>query len=158
MTTYNNLEIAQVSLTFSGELDPSISTRTFDLSTLNFLPNVPLIDQIEVERIFDTGYDTKFSENIFTIADRRQLFILPKAWYSINEQTKVKIDYDEFASLLKQYPHHTITRDNEDSFCDFDVMVYKDSKGNVFAVHTKQEMYDESESYGFRNTYYRCTF
>ena len=89
MTTYNNLEIAQVSLTFSGELDPSISTRTFDLSTLNFLPNVPLIDQIEVERIFDTGYDTKFSENIFTIADRRQLFILPKAWYSINEQTKV---------------------------------------------------------------------
>jgi hypothetical protein len=89
MTTYNNLEIAQVSLTFSGELDPSISTRTFDLSTLSFLPNVPLIDQIEVERIFDTGYDTKFGENVFTIADRRQIFILPKAWYSINEQTKI---------------------------------------------------------------------
>jgi hypothetical protein len=89
MTTYNNLEIAQVSLTFSGELDPSISTRTFDLSTLNFLPNVPFIDQIEVERIFDTGYDTKFGENVFTIADRRQIFILPKAWYSINEQTKI---------------------------------------------------------------------
>jgi cytoskeletal protein CcmA (bactofilin family) len=89
MTTYNNLEIAEVSLTFSGELDPSISTRTFDLSTLSFLPNVPLIDQIEVERIFDTGYDTKFGENIFTIADRRQIFILPKAWYSINEQTKI---------------------------------------------------------------------
>lgn len=89
MTTYNNLEIAQVSLTFSGELNPSISTRTFDLSTLSFLPNVPLIDQIEVERIFDTGYDTKFSENVFTIADRRQMFILPKAWYSINEQTKI---------------------------------------------------------------------
>jgi hypothetical protein len=89
MTTYNNLEIAQVSLTFSGELDPSISTRTFDLSTLSFLPNVPLIDQIEVERIFDTGYDTKFSNNVFTINDRRQIFILPKAWYSINEQTKI---------------------------------------------------------------------
>lgn len=89
MTTYNNLEIAQVSLTFSGELDPSISTRTFDLSTLSFLPNVPLIDQIEIERIFDTGYDTKFSDNVFTIADRRQIFILPKAWYSINEQTKI---------------------------------------------------------------------
>jgi len=89
MTTYNNLEIAQVSLTFSGELDPSISTRTFDLSTLSFLPNVPLIDQIEVERIFDTGYDTKYGENVFTIADRRQIFILPKAWYSINEQTKI---------------------------------------------------------------------
>jgi hypothetical protein len=89
MTTYNNLEIAQVSLTFSGELDPSISTRTFDLSTLSFLPNVPLIDQIEIERIFDTGYDTKFGENTFTIADRRQIFILPKAWYSINEQTKI---------------------------------------------------------------------
>jgi hypothetical protein len=89
MTTYNNLEIAQVSLTFSGELDPSISTRTFDLSTLSFLPNVPIIDQIEIERIFDTGYDTKFGENVFTIADRRQMFILPKAWYSINEQTKI---------------------------------------------------------------------
>lgn len=89
MTTYNNLEIAQVSLTFSGELDPSISTRTFDLSTLSFLPNVPIIDQIEVERIFDTGYDTKFGDNVFTISDRRQIFILPKAWYSVNEQTKI---------------------------------------------------------------------
>ena len=89
MTTYNNLEIAQVSLTFSGELDPSISTRTFDLSTLSFLPNVPIIDQIEVERIFDTGYDTKFGQNVFTISDRRQIFILPKAWYSVNEQTKI---------------------------------------------------------------------
>ena len=89
MTTYNNLEIAQVSMTFSGALNPSISARTFDLSTLSFLPNVPLIDQIEIERIFDTGYDTKFSDNVFTIADRRQIFILPKAWYSINEQTKI---------------------------------------------------------------------
>ncbi len=89
MTTYNNLEIAPVSLTFSGELDPSISTRTFNLSTLSFLPNVPLIDQIEVERIFDTGYDTKFGQNVFTISDRRQMFILPKAWYSVNEQTKI---------------------------------------------------------------------
>ena len=89
MTTYNNLEIAEVSLTFSGPLNTSISSRTFDLSTLSFLPNVPLIDQIEVERIFDTGYDTKFGANVFTIADRRQMFILPKAWYTINEQTKI---------------------------------------------------------------------
>ena len=89
MTTYDNLNIATVSLTFQGELDPSISTRTFDLSTIDFLPNVPLIDQIEVERIFDTGFETKFGGNIFTIADRRQMFILPKAWYSINEQTKI---------------------------------------------------------------------
>ena len=89
MTTYNNLEIAEVSLTFSGPLNASISSRTFDLSTLSFLPNVPLIDQVEVERIFDTGYDTKFGANVFTIADRRQMFILPKAWYTINEQTKI---------------------------------------------------------------------
>lgn len=89
MTTYDNLNIATVSLTFQGEADPSISTRTFDLSTIDFLPNVPLIDQIEVERIFDTGFETKFGGNIFTIADRRQMFILPKAWYSINEQTKI---------------------------------------------------------------------
>jgi hypothetical protein len=103
MTTYNNLELAQVSLTFSEPLDPSISTRTFDLSTLSFLPNVPLIDQIEVERIFDTGYDTKFGENVFTIADRRQVFILPKAWYSINEQTKILTVVD-----LSTIPVYTI--------------------------------------------------
>jgi hypothetical protein len=89
MSTYDNLNIATVSLTFSGALDPSISSRTFDLSTLSFLPNVPLIDQIEVERIFDTGYDTKFGANVFTIADRREMFVLPKNWYSINEQTKL---------------------------------------------------------------------
>ena len=87
MTTYNNLEIAQVFLTFSGALDPSISTRTFDLSTLSFLPHVPLIDQIEIERIFDTGYDTKFGENVFTLLiDGRYSFYLKHGIQSMNRQ------------------------------------------------------------------------
>lgn len=93
MTTYDNLNIAETTVIFQmagdGTADSSISSGIFDLSSLAFLPNVPLIDQIEVERIFDTGSDTKFAENIFTIADRRQMFIFPKNWYSINEQTKV---------------------------------------------------------------------
>lgn len=93
MTTYDNLNIAETTLIFQmdgeGNADPSISSGIFNLSSLAFLPNVPLIDQIEVERIFDTGSDTKFSENVFTIADRRRMFIFPKNWYSINEQTKV---------------------------------------------------------------------
>jgi hypothetical protein len=93
MTTYDNLNIAETTLIFQmdgeGNADPSISSGIFDLSSLAFLPNVPLIDQIEVERIFDTGSDTKFAENVFTIADRRRMFIFPKNWYSINEQTKV---------------------------------------------------------------------
>jgi hypothetical protein len=89
MTTYDNLNIATTTLIFDGNNNPSISAGTFDLSTLSFLPNVPLIDQIEVERIFDTGTDTKFGGYGFTIADRRQIFIYPKNWYTINEQTKV---------------------------------------------------------------------
>jgi hypothetical protein len=89
MTTYDNLNIATTTLIFDGNNNPSISAGTFDLSTLSFLPNVPLIDQIEVERIFDTGTDTKFGGYGFTIADRRQIFIFPKNWYTINEQTKV---------------------------------------------------------------------
>lgn len=89
MATYDNLNIATTTLTFSGNGNTSIASGTFDLSTLNFLPNVPLIDQIEVERVFDTGYDTKFGAYAFTIADRRQMFIFPKDWYTINEQTKV---------------------------------------------------------------------
>ena len=93
MPTYDNLNIAETTLIFQmdgeGNADPSISSGIFDLSSLAFLPNVPLIDQIEVERIFDTGSDTKFAENVFTIADRRRMFIFPKNWYSINEQTKV---------------------------------------------------------------------
>jgi len=89
MATYDNLNIATTTLTFSGNGNTSVASGTFDLSTLNFLPNVPLIDQIEVERVFDTGYDTKFGAYAFTIADRRQMFIFPKDWYTINEQTKV---------------------------------------------------------------------
>lgn len=89
MPTYDNLNIATTTLIFDGNNNPSISSGTFDLSTLSFLPNVPLIDQIEVERIFDTGTDTKFGGYGFTIADRRQIFIFPKNWYTINEQTKV---------------------------------------------------------------------
>jgi hypothetical protein len=123
MTTYNNLEIAQVSLTFSGELDPSISTRTFDLSTLSFLPNVPIIDQIEVERIFDTGYDTKFGENVFTISDRRQIFILPKAWYSINEQTKILTVVD--LSTIPTYTTNNLYYPNSRTF----VLETPDSNG-----------------------------
>ena len=71
MTTYDNLNIAETTLIFQmdgeGNADPSISSGIFNLSSLAFLPNVPLIDQIEVERIFDTGSDTKFAENVFTI-------------------------------------------------------------------------------------------
>ena len=92
MPTYDNLNIAETTLIFQmvgGVANSSISSGIFDLSSLAFLPNVPLIDQIEVERIFDTGSDTKFAENVFTIADRRRMFIFPKNWYSINEQTKV---------------------------------------------------------------------
>ena len=92
MTTYDNLNIAQTTLIFQmvGEdANPSVSSGIFDLSSLVFLPNVPLIDQIEVERIFDTGEDTKFNPFVFTIANRREMFIFPKDWYTINEQTKV---------------------------------------------------------------------
>ena len=89
MSTYDNLNIATTTLTFTGEGDSSVGTRTFDLSTLQFLPDVPLIDQIEIERIFDTGVDSKFEAVKFTIADRREMFILPKTWYSINENTKI---------------------------------------------------------------------
>lgn len=92
MSTYDNLNIAQTTLIFQmvGETaNPSVSSGIFDLSSLVFLPNVPLIDQIEVERIFDTGEDTKFSPFVFTIANRREMFIFPKDWYTINEQTKV---------------------------------------------------------------------
>jgi|694.fasta_scaffold27169_3 hypothetical protein len=89
MTTYDNLDLIETSLTFTGEGNQSVGSRTFDLSSLTFLPNVPLIDQIEVERIFDTGVDSKFDAVKFTIADRREMFILAKNWYSINEQTKI---------------------------------------------------------------------
>jgi hypothetical protein len=92
MTTYDNLNIAQTTLIFQmvgGVANSSISSGIFDLSSLVFLPNVPLIDQIEVERIFDTGEDTKFNPFVFTIANRREMFIFPKDWYTINEQTKV---------------------------------------------------------------------
>lgn len=92
MTTYDNLNIAETTLIFQmvgGVANSSISSGIFDLSSLAFLPNVPLIDQIEVERIFDTGEDTKFSPFVFTIANRREMFIFPKDWYTINEQTKV---------------------------------------------------------------------
>jgi hypothetical protein len=92
MTTYDNLNIAQTTLVFQmvgGNPNSSISSGIFDLSSLAFLPNIPLIDQIEVERVFDTGYDTKFGNYSFTIANRREMFIFPKNWYSINEQTKV---------------------------------------------------------------------
>jgi hypothetical protein len=92
MTTYDNLNIAQTTLIFQmvgQDANSSISSGIFDLSSLAFLPNIPLIDQIEVERVFDTGADTKFNAYSFTIADRRQMFIFPKDWYTINEQTKV---------------------------------------------------------------------
>ena len=92
MTTYDNLNIAQTTLIFQmvgQNANSSIASGIFDLSSLAFLPNVPLIDQIEVERIFDTGEDTKFSPFVFTIANRREMFIFPKDWYTIDEQTKV---------------------------------------------------------------------
>ena len=81
MTTYDNLNIAQTTLVFQmvgGDANSSISSGIFDLSSLAFLPNIPLIDQIEVERVFDTGYDTKFGNYSFTIANRREMFIFPK--------------------------------------------------------------------------------
>jgi len=89
MTTYDNLNIATTTLVFQGSGNTSVASGIFDLSSLAFLPNIPLIDQIEVERVFDTGYDTKFGSYSFTIANRREMFIFPKNWYSINEQTKV---------------------------------------------------------------------
>ena len=89
MSTYDNLNIAQATLIFDTNGNPSVGAGEFDLSTMAFLPNVPLIDQIEVERVFDTGSDTKFGENVFTVADRREMFIFPKNWYTINEQTKI---------------------------------------------------------------------
>lgn len=89
MATYDNLTLATTTLVFSGDGNASIGAATFDLSTIDFLPNVPLKDQIEVERIFDTGLDTKYASIVFTIEDRRRMFILPKTWYNINENTKI---------------------------------------------------------------------
>jgi hypothetical protein len=99
MTTYDNLHIAQTTLIYDSNNNSSVASGTFDLSTMAFLPNVPLIDQIEVERVFDTGADTNFGTNVFTIADRRQLFIFPKNWYTINEQTKV-LTFIDLSTIL----------------------------------------------------------
>jgi hypothetical protein len=88
---YDNLNIVETTVTYDGRTVTgsfAISQNDFDLSTLNFLPNVPYEDQIEVERIFDTGIDSKFDEIVFTIADRRNMFVLAKDWYTINPQTK----------------------------------------------------------------------
>ena len=128
MSTYDNLNIATVSLTFAGAVDPSISSRTFDLRTLSFLPNVPLIDQIEVERIFDTGYDTKFGANVFTIADRREMFILPKNWYSINEQTKILTIVD--LSTIPTYTDNGLYYPESRTY----VLETKDSNQNIQTI------------------------
>ena len=88
---YDNLNIVETAVTYDGRTIAgsfAIAQNDFNLGTLNFLPDVPLEDQIEVERIFDTGIDSKFDDIVFTIADRRNMFVLPKGWYTINPQTK----------------------------------------------------------------------
>lgn len=110
-TNYDNLSTVETAVTFDGRTTEgsfAISQNSFDLSTLVFLPDVPLEDQIEVERIFDTGVDSKFEEIVFTIADRRNMFILAKSWYTINPQTKVmtiNITSDTIDTDGKVYPN-----------------------------------------------------
>jgi YD repeat-containing protein len=92
MSNYDNLSLVETALTFDGRTTQgslTIQQNEFDLSTLEFLPDIPLEDQIEVERIFDTGLDSKLGSIVFTIADRRNMFILAKGWYTINPQTKI---------------------------------------------------------------------
>jgi hypothetical protein len=59
MSNYDNLSLVETALTFDGRTTQgslTIQQNEFDLSTLEFLPDIPLEDQIEVERIFDTGF------------------------------------------------------------------------------------------------------
>ena len=60
------------------------------------LPGIPHIDQLEIERLFDTG--AKTGATVFTIADRRRMFKLPKNWYTINETTK-QISILQFSTI-----------------------------------------------------------
>jgi hypothetical protein len=52
MTTYDNLNIAETTLIFDENGSTAVGAGEFNLSSMAFLPNVPLIDQIEVERVF----------------------------------------------------------------------------------------------------------
>lgn len=107
---YDNLNIVETAVTYDGRTisgSLAIQQNDFNLGTLNFLPDVPLEDQIEVERIFDTGVDSKFDSIVFTIADRRNMFVLPKGWYTINPQTKrmtINIPADTVDTNSKYYP------------------------------------------------------
>lgn len=107
---YDNINIVETSVVYDARTitgAASVAANDFDLSTITFLPNVPLEDQIEVERIFDTGIDSKFDTVVFTIADRRNMFVLPKGWYTINPQTKrmsINIPPDTFDSNGKYFP------------------------------------------------------
>jgi hypothetical protein len=139
MTTYDNLNIAQATLIFDSNGNTSVASGTFDLSSLAFLPNIPLIDQIEVERIFDTGFDTKFGAYSFTIADRRQMFIFPKDWYTINEQTKV-LTFKDLSTIPVQtendlyYPYSRTFTLQASVFPDLDIPVVQATSSSINGI------------------------
>jgi hypothetical protein len=107
---YDNINIVETSIIYDARTitgSAAVAANDFDLGTITFLPNVPYEDQIEVERIFDTGIDSKFDTVVFTLADRRNMFILPKGWYTINPQTKrmsISIPSDTVDDNGKYFP------------------------------------------------------
>jgi len=81
----SNFDLAQTSVEYDN-LTISGYPHVVSYSSLDLIPGIPHIDQLEIERIFDTG--AKTGNTVFTISDRRRLFKLPKNWYTINETNK----------------------------------------------------------------------
>jgi len=92
----SNFELAQTSVEYD-DLDVNVFPYgPVSYSAIDLLPGIPHIDQLEVERLFATG--AKTGNTVFTIADRRRMFKLPKNWYTINETNKT-ISILKFSSI-----------------------------------------------------------
>jgi len=91
----SNFDLVTTSVDYIG-LTLSGYPHVVSYSSIDMLPGIPHIDQLEIERLFDTG--AKTGATVFTIADRRKMFKLPKNWYTINETTK-QISILQFSTI-----------------------------------------------------------
>lgn len=91
----SNFDLVTTSVDYIG-LTLSGYPHVVSYSSIDMLPGIPHIDQLEIERLFNTG--TKTGNTVFTIADRRKMFKLPKNWYTINETTK-QISILQFSTI-----------------------------------------------------------
>jgi len=91
----SNFDLVTTSVDYIG-LTLSGYPHVVSYSSIDMLPGIPHIDQLEIERLFDTG--AKTGNTVFTIADRRKMFKLPKNWYTINETTK-QISILQFSTI-----------------------------------------------------------